>query len=299
MHALWMVVGTFFFASMAVCVKLASAYFNAAELVFYRGLIGVLFMWILASRQKVGLGTQYPGMHAWRSLVGVFSLGAWFYAIGAMPVATATTLNYMSSIWVAVFILASSLLTWRPSAAAPRPPLHMGLVLAIVVGFGGVVLMLGPTFDAHQNAFAVVLGLLSGVAAALAYMQVAVLSRLGEPETRVVFYFSLGAVLAGGVAMGFMGASSLWNAQALWLLPIGIAAALGQLCMTHAYSKASSGGNILVVASLQYFGIVFAALYGVLLTDDALAWTGWAGMALIIASGVTATILRLRATRRA
>ena len=76
MQALWMVLGALFFATMAVCVKFASAYFNAAELVFYRGLLGMLFMWLLARRQGVALSTQYAGMHAWRSLVGVISLGA-------------------------------------------------------------------------------------------------------------------------------------------------------------------------------------------------------------------------------
>ncbi len=36
-----MVVAAFFFASMGVCVKIASSQFNAAELVFYRGLLGI------------------------------------------------------------------------------------------------------------------------------------------------------------------------------------------------------------------------------------------------------------------
>ena len=42
-------------------------------------------------------------MHAWRSAIGVFSLGAWFYAIAHLPLATAMTLNYMSSVWIAAF----------------------------------------------------------------------------------------------------------------------------------------------------------------------------------------------------
>lgn len=64
---------------------MASAHFNAAELVFYRGLIGIAILWMLARSQQITLATRYPGMHAWRSLVGVASLGAWFYAIGKLP----------------------------------------------------------------------------------------------------------------------------------------------------------------------------------------------------------------------
>ena len=91
--------------------------------------------------------------------------------------------------------------------------------------------------------------------------------------------------------MLFMGTSAWVWPQALWLLPIGVLAALGQLCMTRAYSQ----GATLVVANLQYSGIVFAALFGVVLFGDRIPAIGWAGMALIIASGIAATFLRSRA----
>jgi S-adenosylmethionine uptake transporter len=78
MQALWMLLGAFLFSTMAVCVKYASEWFNSAELVFYRGLIGILIIWLLARARRVPLRTAYPAMHAWRSLVGVISLGAWF-----------------------------------------------------------------------------------------------------------------------------------------------------------------------------------------------------------------------------
>jgi S-adenosylmethionine uptake transporter len=39
-----MLVAAFSFASMGVCVKFGSAHFNSGELVFYRGVIGVLCM---------------------------------------------------------------------------------------------------------------------------------------------------------------------------------------------------------------------------------------------------------------
>ena len=89
MQALWMVLAAFLFASMGVCVKFASAHFNSAELVCYRGLIGMVLLWTLARSQGVTIGTRFPGMHAWRSLIGVTSLGSWFYAIAHLPLATA------------------------------------------------------------------------------------------------------------------------------------------------------------------------------------------------------------------
>ncbi|SHF66318.1 EamA-like transporter family protein [Lampropedia hyalina DSM 16112] len=297
MHLLWMVLGTLVFASMAVCVKFASSHFNAAELVFYRGIVSMVLLGILARRQHVDLRTRHPFMHAWRSLVGVGSMGAWFYAIGALPIATATTLNYMSSIWVGLFVVLSSLLqrSSNPLPASPRQGLlQAALIVTILTGFAGVVLMLRPSLDSSQSLVAALVGVFSGMGAALAYMQVVGLARIGEPETRVVFYFAVGSTVAGGLLMPVAGISTLLHPASLWLLPMGLLASLGQLCMTHAYSTAASPRNTLVVASLQYSGIVFAGLYGLLLFDDSLPLLGWLGMALIIASGVVATLLRAR-----
>ena len=294
MQALWMVLAAFLFASMGVCVKIASDFFNSAELVCYRGLIGMAILWLLARSQKVTLATQYPGMHAWRSLVGVTSLGAWFFAIAHLPLATAMTLNYMSSVWIAAFLIGGTLLAWRPSPTTPRPALQGPLVLTVLVGFIGVVLMLRPSLDQNQ-AFAGLIGLMSGLTAAFAYMQVVALSRIGEPESRTVFYFAVGSAVAGGGALLFTGTSPWPGWQALWLLPIGVLAAGGQLCMTKAYASAKTQRGTLVVANLQYSGIVFAGLYSVLLFGDQIPPIGWIGMALIVGSGIVATILRARA----
>ena len=85
MHALWMVLAALLFASMGVCVKLGSAYFHPAEMIFWRGIIGMVLLWVLARSQGATLATAHPGKHAWRSLVGVVSLGTWFYAITQLP----------------------------------------------------------------------------------------------------------------------------------------------------------------------------------------------------------------------
>lgn len=300
MQALWMLAAAFFFATMAVCVKFASEHFNSAELVFYRGLLGMFFMWALARSRGIQLATRYPGMHMWRSLVGVISLGAWFYAIAHLPLATAMTLNYMSSVWIAAFLVGGALLMGLLPARGERAPvaaagLSQGpLVLTVIAGFIGVIMMLRPTIEQNQ-AFAGLVGLMSGLLAAFAYMQVMALARVGEPETRTVFYFALGSAVAGGLAMGVAGVSEWHWKPALWLIPLGVLASLGQLCMTRAYSLAKTRSATLMVANLQYSGIVFGAIYSLLLFGERLPLIGWAGMALIMASGIAATVLRARA----
>ena len=44
--------------------------------------------------------------------------------------------------------------------------------------------------------------------------------------------------------------------------------------------------------SLQYLGIGFSFLYGVVLFDDRTAWVAVVGMSLIVAACVRATVLR-------
>ena len=285
MQALWMVLGAFFFATMAVGIKVASADYSTFELVFYRGAVSVVFMGLVMRARGTSLRTPVPAMHAWRSLIGVMSLGAWFYAIAHLPLATAMTLNYMSGVWVAAFVVGGALLYGQAQRQGP-------LMFTVLASFCGVVMMLRPTLDQNQL-FAGLIGLLSGMGAALAYMQVTALGKVGEPEGRTVFYFSLGSVVAGLGGMAFTGitpwSSVSWQAAA-WLVPIGILASGGQWCMTRAYSR----GSTLLVANLQYSGIIFAAFYSLVLFGDHIPLIGWAGMGIIVASGLAATVLRSR-----
>ena len=286
MQALWMVLGAFFFATMGVGVKLASSSFHTSELVLYRGVVGVVLMGLVLRAHGTPLRTPVPMMHVWRSAVGGFSLVAWFYAISHLPLATAMTLNYMSGVWVAAFIVGGAILFGKAE--------RQGMLLAtVLLGFCGVVLTLRPTIDQNQL-FAGVIGLLSGLSASLAYLQVTALGKTGEPIERTVFYFAVGTLVAGALGLVITGFTPwervTWQAAA-WLLPIGVLASLGQWCMTRAYSH----GHTLVVASLQYSGIVFAALYSLLLFGDQIPLMAWLGMALIVTSGVAATILRERA----
>ena len=285
MQALWMVLASFFFATMAVGIKFASHSFNTSELVFYRGLVSVFFMAVVVRARGATLRTPVPWMHLQRSTIGVISLGAWFYAIAHLPLATAMTLNYMSGVWIAAFIVGGALLYGEARDQGP-------LLFAVLLGFSGVVMALHPTIS-HDQLFAGVIGLMSGMCAAMAYLQVTALGKIGEPEERTVFYFSVGTTFVGAIGM-LIGPHTPWETvrsnDALWVIPIGILASLGQWSMTRAYRQ----GATLVVASMQYSGIVFASIFSLTLFGDSISPLGWAGIAVIVASGVLATILRSR-----
>jgi len=281
MSAAWlMVVASFLFASMGVCLKLAAAHYSTGEVVFYRGLIGALMIGAYAHWKRGSLRTRVPLMHLSRSVTGVTALFLWFFAIGNLPLATAMTLNYTSSVWMALFLL---------GAVALQRGSHVDLrlVATVLLGFAGVALILRPTIE-QQQLWHGLLGLLSGMISAAAYLQVTTLGRAGEPDYRIVFYFSLGSVVAGGL-LSFVSSWHRHTATGIaLLLGVGVLATVAQLMMTRAYAI----GRPLVNASLQYLGIGFSFVYGVLLFGDPVSWFALAGMVLIVAAGVAATRLR-------
>ena len=268
------------FSLMAVCVKWASAQYSTGELVFYRSLIGTLFITAVARLRGTSLRTTLPSMHFWRGASGVLALLLWFYAIGGLPLATAMTLNYMSSVWMALFLLGGAVMLGSARVDGR-------LIAAVLTGFAGVALVLRPTLE-QQQLWHGLAGLLSGLLAATAYLQITALGRAGEPTERIVFYFSLGGLGVGALWIALQGAHPHTPRGLALLLAIGLLATTAQMMTTRAYRI----GRTLSNASLQYLGIVFSFGFGVLLFDDPVTWMALAGMALIVVAGLVATLLR-------
>jgi S-adenosylmethionine uptake transporter len=293
MQSLWMLFASFVFSIMGVCVKIASQTYSISEIVMYRGLVGTVFLGGLIVVRGGSFRTALPWHHVWRGAVGVTALWMWFYSIGKLPIATGMTLNYMSPIWIAAILFTAG--WWRG-----QNRFEWGLAAAILFSFVGVTMLLQPSFQADQW-FAGLVGLASGILSALAYLQVKKLGQMGEPEYRVVFYFSvtgLIAGLAGALTVGFApgGKGFELSAHSLQgialLLSIGVTATVAQMAMTRAYRL----GKTLVTANLQYTGIVFSSIWGILIWGDVLTWSGWIGILVILVSGLAATYYNARKT---
>lgn len=283
MQSLWMLCASFLFSIMGLCVKLASSQYSTSEIVMARGLIGAVLLGTWITWRGGSFKTPYARDHLIRGLMGVTALWLWFFTIAALPLATAMTLNYLSPIWMAVIVFSMLLLQGRGR-------FEWGLALAILTSFIGVTLLLQPAFQSSQW-LAGLIGLLSGALSAVAYLMVKRLGQQGEPEYRVVFYFSLSGTLAGlvGAMLTSGGLAALWRPHSatglLLLLGIGLTATIAQVAMTRAYRL----GKTLVTANLQYTGIVFSTIWGMVIWGDVHGWEGLAGMALILASGSVAT----------
>jgi drug/metabolite transporter (DMT)-like permease len=270
MGSLWMLVAGFLFGCMGVFVKLGATYFSHIELVFYRSFIGFLMIFILMRQQRVSIATHYWRSHLWRGLSGSVALALYFYCITVLPLATAVTLNYTAPLFLTLF----TMLVFKDK-------FHLPLTFAIALGFVGIVLLLHPTLQRDQWVPGI-LGLVSGFLAGIAYLNVRQLGMMGEPETRIVFYFSLTASIGSAVWMLFDIVHPISLPGAAILFGLGLSATMAQLAMTRAYRL----GKTLVVGSMAYSTIIFASLFGMILWGEALTFSGWLGMALIIAGGV-------------
>lgn len=265
-----MLVAALGFAIMGALVKIGAQKFSAAELVFYRSIFGLVSIWLYIVLAKLPLATPHIGKHISRSLLGFGSLVLFFYAIANLPLATAITLNYTSPLFLAA--LMPFLLDEKPKKI---------LLIALMIGFIGVAILLKPTFD-KDSWFSGLMGLLSGMGAALAYVHVKQLGQLHEPDWRTVFYFTLISTAGAGLWMLFNSFQALnWDDLAV-LGGLGLSATIAQLALTRAYRT----GETLVVASLAYVTVLLASMFGILLWDEHLSLDAWLAIGLIIISGI-------------
>lgn len=270
MQSLWMIVASFCFACMGVCVKLAAESFSAAELVFYRSAISLLLMVGLVRLRGIAFATPHWRFQLLRAGSGFISLLLYFYAIAMLPLATAVTLSYTSPLFLAIY------LGWFGRMRLRGPMLG-----ALALGFVGVALLLRPTLHADQLTGGLI-GLGSGILAGLAYYNVRELGALGESEERTVFYFSLFSTVASALWMVLFEFHHVDVRSALLLLGMGSFATLAQLAMTRAYKR----GKTFLSASLAYTTVVFASLFGMLIWQETLSAGAWLAIALIVASGI-------------
>ncbi|MDB2679964.1 DMT family transporter [Methylophilaceae bacterium] len=267
---IWMIIATFFFAFMGMFVKLGSSYFSEIELVFYRSFISLIFIILIIVNKKISLKTNFKKLHFYRSFVGFLSLLAFFYAISHLPLSTAISLNYTSPLFVALLI---------PFFIQKNPSFKVCCLL--LVGFFGAFLILKPTLTGN-SAFAGFIGLLSGFGAGLAYLFMAQLGKVNEPDTRVVFYFTLLSSICAGLLM-LLEDTNLEIFQHWWLLlGLGVSATIAQLALTKAYRV----GNTLKNAGLSYLTILFSSILGLIVFSETLDVLSLVGILLIIISGI-------------
>ncbi len=284
----WSAAAALFFSLMAAFVKLSTGELGTLEMVFYRSLIGVVTIWLFVRRNHLSLRTPHVMGHIRRSVLGTVSIALWFYTLGELPFGTNMTLIYTTSLFMAANFIALAVMRHE------RAP--WGLVLSILVGFSGIAIVLQPSFSSGELVPALICLFVSFLDLII-YWEMKQLGRLEEPSWRIVFYFTLSGTLFGLVgALLFEGGMHMptWNSL-LAILGMGACATLGQICTTRSYAY----GNMLLSSCLGFSAIPFSAVISMILFGESVTVTTLAGMSLIIAAGVAATITTKRSEARA
>lgn len=272
---------TMFVPSIGISVKMLTAEgLSALEILALRGWFTFLLLLplLMLRRNRDAVRAADLRAHAVHAAFAVSTMACFYFALRTLPLVTVTAINFTTPIFT--LLLASLLYGDRV-----RP---LGWV-ALAIGFAGAVLVLRPGMDGiGVDAMVVLLGSLLA-----AGMNIAV-RRMPARSTNyaVLFYFSL----AGAVAYGLVGGSSVsmpTQVQFAWVIALALTAIAVHGCIALAYRLASS----VLVGSLDYGRIIFAALLGYLMFNEVPDTLDWVGIAMIISSGLV--VLRLSTKRAA
>lgn len=271
---LYMLLASFFFACMAVCVKLLQS-IPVLEIIFFRALISAVLCLVGIWRAATPLLGKRKGLLVLRGVAGALALAQGFWLVQNAPLAAATTLTHLSPIFTTLIGM------WfvREKVAARQ-------LLWFLLSFAGILLMQG--FDYRITPVHLLLGITASLTMGLAYNCVRKLGRTEHPLV-IMFYFPL-------VCLPLAGSYTLFNWVApqgiewLWLLLLGLFTQLGQYYMTRSYQVA----EISKVAIVNYTEVGFAALLGLLLFGENFNLATYAGMALVVAGVVLSLLTRKR-----
>lgn len=264
-----MLLGAALFAAMATFVGFAhrrdpslSTFTSSA----FRSIVNLLVLVVVSWRAPLRLvGDARPALWA-RGLLGAIALLSYFACIRYLSLGEAAFLNQTSAIWVA--LLAPWLLGQTTSTAA---------WIAIVGSLAGVGLLAHPRPSADDT-FGRVLGLLSGAAAAGAYVSVNKASATNSPVT-IVFWFTLMSSIASIGLMLATGAQLPADlGTAMLLVGAGLSATAAQLLMTAAYRD----GHVASVAAAGAASPLLTTILGWTLLDQVPDSRARFGMAVLV-----------------
>jgi drug/metabolite transporter (DMT)-like permease len=284
---LLMLLASISFAFMGGFVKLLTASIPPLEITFFRNIVGVVLIGVtLFSKPLVQSGGK-PLLLLFRGMMGFLALLAYFYIIAFIPLGEAVTYNKLSPIFVALFAYLFF-----------KEKLSLLASFGVVLGFVGIILIAKPnglSFNIYS-----LLGIFSGIGAALAYTSIKELRKFYDTRAIVLSFMITGSVAPFILMLispyvhqphldilfsPFIMPSSIdW----LFILGMGLFATASQMLMTKAYEVSKAG----IVGTISYSNIIFATIIGVILGDNFPDLLTIIGIALVIGSGILVTFKR-------
>ena len=246
------IAATLAFSLMYVAIRLAGRV-PVGEVVFFRAFFALLPVFAVSAftvGPRTVLVTRRPLSHVLRATTGIASMFLNFAAVKLLPLAELTGISFVMPIFAVV--LAALMLNE-----------HVGPYrsFAVVVGFGGVVLMVEPSggllnLTGAGHSAGIGLALLGACLSAFVVIFIRQMSGTEHSET-IVFYFMLNTAIVGALTMIWWRAP-LTPLMTFWLVTCGILGGIGQLAMTFSYRYAEPS----LLAPFDYVAMVWAMILG-------------------------------------
>jgi drug/metabolite transporter (DMT)-like permease len=269
---LFKVLAMLMFAIMFAAVRWLGPHFPIGEIVFFRSLFGLPV--IVAAAWFSGglslLATNRIDSHALRSVAGVISMYCNFTAYTLLPLADVTAIGFAAPLFIV--ILAAFFL---------RERVHVYRWSAVLIGFLGVVVIIGP--EARMASGATIGVMFALASAALAALAMIFLKRMSahEHSTAIAFYFMLTACAVSIFTLPF-GWRLPVGTEGLVLIACGCAGGIGQLFLTFSYRY----GDASMLAPFDYTAMIWAVALGFFLFGELPMLNVWIGALIVIAAGL-------------
>lgn len=266
---LLMLLSALSFSLMQAVVKISATSVGTMQQVFCRNLISLFIAYPLLKKNGLPLlgPRKYQIPLFLRSFFGFIGVVMLFIATTGARQADIALLNRTSPIWVSLF-----------AAVFLREKISKVQVPVILLCLAGAFVAMQPSFD--SNVLPLVLALLTAASSGLAYTMIAFCKGHVNPLT-VIFHFSLFSTIASGILMIPSWVTPSWK-DLVMLCLIGIFGAGGQIGLTYAYQRAPASE----VSIYDYSGIIFSALLGYFLLDEAIYPSTIIGALFITAGGL-------------
>ncbi|MFT3672571.1 DMT family transporter [Aestuariivirga sp.] len=284
------VVGSVGLASMQDAImKGVSGSLPAYEAVIFRTIssLPLLFTWLLITSSPANLfPPRLLPMLVLRSFILCTAYFGFVLSIATLPLATSVSIYFTMPFFVA------ALAGWALGERVPRYRW-----IAIIIGFGGVMLMVRPGSEAFQPA--ALYALWSAVGYAIGQMIGRHLSLRVEPVVianwQNLTYFSV-ALLIGLIGPHFASASItdksllfllrpwVWpdTHQLILLILMGMLSALASAGFIFAYRTAEAN----FVAPFEYTALLWAICNGIVFFGDFPDSSTWSGAVIVIGAGI-------------
>jgi len=270
------IAATLSFTLMAAGVRNYAPRFPTGELVFFRSFFALLplFLFLGARRDiRSAFTVNSISAHARRVAAGLSGMSCGFVALAYLPLADATALGYVTP-----------LVLMPLSVIMLGEPLRSYKLLAVTLGFIGVMIVLSPHLRMEEGSPQALIGAMFGLAgavlSAVTQIQVKQISA-SENASAIVFFFMIVSAFAGLATAPFGWVMPTWS-DALGLTLIGVLGGIGQILVTYAFRYAPAS----TLSPFDYTTMIWAVLVGFVVFGDWPAPVVFTGIGLVTLSGL-------------